>query len=87
MLLVDWDPIGVFGYSGAMDEYDSYASEVCSLLRSGASREQLILHLDRIEKKTMGIRAARAGQAEVADKLLLLYKVVCFEDEQQKLNE
>ncbi|MCW3098796.1 MAG: hypothetical protein JWL77_4414 [Chthonomonadaceae bacterium] len=76
ILLVDWDPIGVFGYTGAMDEYDSYAAEICTMLCGKVSREQLIAHLDDLEKNTMGGRGERPAQAQVADKLLLVYKTV-----------
>ena len=49
VLLVDWDPIGIFGYSGAMNEYVSYAEGICGLMESGATREILIAHLDKAE--------------------------------------
>lgn len=76
ILLVDWDPIGILGYAGAMDEYDSYVTDICGLLHSKTSREQLIAHLDGIEKRRMGMRGERQAQADVADKLLLLYKTI-----------
>ncbi len=81
ILLVDWDPIGVFGYADAMDEYDGYAAEVCRLLRSGVSREALASHLEGIERHRMGARGELTGQTEVAEKLLLLYRTV-LNDEQ-----
>lgn len=55
ILLVDWDPIGVFGHPRAMDEYDSYAVGVYNLLYSGASRQELVEHLRWIEVKLMGV--------------------------------
>ena len=76
VLLVDWDPIGIFGYTGAMDEYDGYATDICDLIRAGASRETLIHHLDTIEKQRMSSRGERPVQAEVADKLLRLYRTI-----------
>ena len=81
-LLVDWDPIGILGYSGAMDEYDSYAAEVSQLLRDGASIETLATHLDRIETQQIGVRGNRMAQAEVAEKLVRLYHTV-LEDEKR----
>ena len=83
VLLVDWEPIGVFGKPNAMDEYDDYAPEICKLLCSGTSRETLIAHLDKIEKQQMRLRGERPAQAEVADKLLLLYRTIS-EDEQRR---
>ena len=70
VLLVDWDPIGILGYPGAIDEYDSYADQVCELIHSGATREDLIGLLDGIEKKWMNLPGERRAQGEVADKLL-----------------
>ena len=82
ILLVDWDLIGILGYPGAMDEYDSYANDICALLRSGVSREALIRHLDTVETQTMSRRGGRKAQAEVADKLLVLFKTIS-DDERQ----
>ena len=73
VLLVDWDPISVLGYPGAMDEYDSYAHKICDMLRSGATRADLIAHLDKLEKHSMGMRGERPTLGEVADKLLDIY--------------
>ena len=56
ILLVDWDPIGVFGHAGAMDEYDSYAVEIYDLLLSDASQEELVAHLCQIERERMEVR-------------------------------
>lgn len=56
ILLVDWDPIGVFGHVGAMDEYDSYAVGIYDLLCSDASQEELTAHLRRIEVVRMEVR-------------------------------
>ncbi len=56
ILLVDWDPIGIFGYIGAMDEYDSYAVGIYDLLCSDASQEELIIYLRRIEVERMEVR-------------------------------
>jgi hypothetical protein len=76
VLLIDWDPIGVLGYSGAMDEYDRYADDICRLIHTGASRELLIAHLDKIEKQRMGLRGERRTQTEVAEKLLAIYEAI-----------
>jgi hypothetical protein len=80
ILLVDWDPLGIFGYPSAMNEYDSYANDICALLRSGVSREALIRHLDTVETQTMSGRGGRKAQAEVADKLLMLFKTIADDE-------
>ncbi len=56
ILLVDWDPIGVFGHARAMTEYDGYAHGIYDLLASDASQEDLVAHLHWIEVKTMEVR-------------------------------
>ncbi len=35
VLLVDWNPIGVFGYPKAMDEYDIYADKSMACFKPG----------------------------------------------------
>lgn len=70
ILLVDWDPIGIFGHAGAMTEYDSYTPDVCDLLMAGASREQLAIHLEQIETVQMGMRGDAVTRKIVAEKLL-----------------
>ncbi|MCW3098211.1 MAG: hypothetical protein JWL77_3829 [Chthonomonadaceae bacterium] len=76
VLLIDWDPIGILGYSGAMDEYDSYVNDICRLIQEGATRDMLVAHLDRIEKQQMGGLGERPVQTEVAEKLLEIYKAI-----------
>ncbi len=76
VLLIDWDPIGILGYSSAMDEYDSYANDICRLIQEGATRDMLVAHLDRIEKHPMGGLGERAVQTEIAEKLLEIYKTI-----------
>lgn len=73
ILLVDWDPIGIFGYPAAMNEYDSYAPHICSLLVSGATRESLAAHLREIMSRQMGITHSHTNCESTADKLLAVY--------------
>ena len=55
VLLVDWDPIGIFGHAGAMNEYDTYAREIYNLLDTETSEEELISCLRQIESERMGV--------------------------------
>ena len=74
ILLVDWDPIGVFGYAGAMDEYDGYAVDVFDLLASDASQEALVTYLRRVEVERMEVKGNPfTPLAAVAAKLRLAY--------------
>lgn len=74
VLLVDWDPLGVFGYVETMDEYDSYAVAIYDLLCAGASKHQIAEHLRAIETERMGVRGC-ANLDAVADKLKQVYEM------------
>ena len=70
VLLRDWDPIGVSDVPEAEDEYDSYVGGVYRLLASGASEDEIVEHLYRIEYDAMGTPAPdREGLRAVARKL------------------
>ena len=72
-MLRDLDPIGVSDVPEAQDEYDSYVGGVYCLLASGASEDEIIEHLYRIESDTMKMPAAdREGLRGVARKLIEL---------------
>ena len=73
VLLRDWDPIGVSDVPEAQDEYDSYVGGVYRLLASGASEDEIIEHLYRIESDRMEMPAAdREGLRGVARELTRL---------------
>lgn len=55
MLLTRWDPIGVRDVPEAQDEYDSYVFDVYELLVSGASEQDIVDHLYRVERLNMGL--------------------------------
>jgi len=54
-LMAHWDPIGVSDVPEAADEYDGYISEICELLKSGASDKKIADHLRTIETEQMGL--------------------------------
>jgi aconitase B len=66
-----WDPIGVAGTPEARDEYDSYASQVFSLLIREAPAEEISLYLVTVETEAMGLSPAE-GARERADKVVHL---------------
>ena len=73
ILWLDWDPIGVNDHPGAIDEYDSYAPTIVSLLARGCSAEELDLHLSHIETYSMGLsQKPAASRTSVVQKLLAL---------------
>ena len=50
ILWAAWDPIGV---GVPLDEYDTYAPQVWELLRSGASEDEVAVHLRRIRERSI----------------------------------
>ena len=72
ILLVDWDPIGVFGHPETMDEYDRYALEAYDLLQSDASAETVTAYLREVETEQMEVRG-NPNLAAVVDKLRRAY--------------
>ena len=64
---------GVSDVPEAQDEYDAYVGGVYRLLVSGASEDEIIEHLYRIESDTMGMPAAdREGLRVVVRELTKL---------------
>jgi hypothetical protein len=55
ILIAEWDPLGVGAISDAQDEYDSYISEIYSILNSGADKVKLVGHLRELETVSMGL--------------------------------
>lgn len=73
VLLQDWDPIGVSDIPEAQDEYSAYVGGVYRLLASGASEDEIVEHLFKIERDTIGLPAVdRKDLRGVARKLIEL---------------
>jgi len=70
VLMQDWDPIGLSDVPEAQGEYDAYVGGVYRLLVSGASEDEIIEHLYKIESDTIGMPATECeGLRGVARKL------------------
>ena len=71
-----WDPIGIAGaFPAAADEYDSYAPQIVSALRQGASSGEIAQLLIRIERDSMGFgEAADDRQQSVALDILAWFE-------------
>ncbi len=69
VLLVDWDPIGVFGHPGTLDEYDSYAAEISARLLAGESAATVADCLRKMQEENMRLRANPEHVSQVAEKL------------------
>lgn len=55
ILIDEWDPIGVGDIPEAHDEYDAYVPEVCSMLVSKKSKNEIFEYLWRLETEHMGL--------------------------------
>lgn len=69
-----WNPIGVVVGSVEdgcpMDEYDSYAPAIVSLLSRGGTVDQVADHLETIRVRRMGLPALRAADSAIATELV-----------------
>lgn len=70
VLIDDWDPIGVRGVAGVVDEYDSYIGQVYQILRGSRSADDLVDCLGRIEQEEIGVGTTERSRRDVALKLL-----------------
>jgi hypothetical protein len=65
ILWAAWDPIG----GVPRDEYESYAPQIASLLRKGATPEAVAAALGEIRTETIGLPPNPVRDREVAEKL------------------
>ena len=75
ILLVEWDPIGIFGEPKTEDEYDRYIPAIYQLLRQGTSQEQLVEHLSQVQREKMEIRPNRLSVNLTAIKLFWFWNM------------
>ncbi len=68
LLWSEWDPIGVNGWGGPEDEYDSYAPRVLRMAQEGASVEAIAAYLDEVVVARIGMRPDSARSRAVAAK-------------------
>jgi hypothetical protein len=69
-LLHEWDPIGIQEFPEAQDEYDSYVPDVCHLVLSGASFEDIFAYLWSLETQHMGLRGDRQRTEHFANRVI-----------------
>jgi hypothetical protein len=70
--LREWDPIGVFPNwpDGPVDEYDSYAPHIVTLLRAGANQTEIADELERIRTEPIGLPGNRPRDEEFARRIV-----------------
>lgn len=79
LLWEEWDPIGVnCDAGGPTDEYDSYALKLYSMLKSNASRDEILNYLVWVRTEYIGIgeKGDPAIEADriVADKAMQIHE-------------
>ena len=57
VLLLWWDPIGVYGASGAVDEYDGYSGHIARMLRAGTDAARIASYLGDVAVNRMRLRS------------------------------
>lgn len=62
LLLVWWDPAGVYGAPEVRGAYAAYVPRLATLLRSGAREAEVAAHLRALEAEEIG----NAGEADLA---------------------
>ena len=72
----NWDPIGVYSYSGEMGEYDGYLPNLYKLLKDGSSEGEVFNFLWSIETDAMGLSGDEHTTREFS-KLLIKLKIKC----------
>jgi hypothetical protein len=70
VLIDDWDPIGVRGVPGAIDEYDAYIGRFYRILAGSRSKDETVNGLSRIELEEIGVSTSESVRNAVAEKLL-----------------
>ena len=75
ILLRLWDPIGVKpGIFAPVDEYNSYAPHIVSMVKGGCTFEELVAHLEHLSSVTMGIGSAtpqsKSRRRDIAEKIV-----------------
>ena len=74
LLWEEWDPIGVNETDCPDDEYDSYALQVFSKLKSGATARELEAYLNWADGENMGLRGSPGRNREIAQRIIDVYR-------------
>jgi len=72
--LREWDPLGIVSAAaergGPFDEYDSYASQIMTMLRHECSVEELVSHLTRVQVEFLEVEPVAERDIEVAKRIV-----------------
>jgi hypothetical protein len=73
LLLLWWDPIGVYGVAEALDEYDTYGGRIGRMLREGTDAVALATYLGDVVEDQIGLARAPDHDAAVARRIVDWY--------------
>lgn len=76
VLITVWDPIGVFGSSYSLDEYDNYVLGVVGHLLKGATVDEIESHLHHIQETMMGFELNERGRLRERVAAEILFEMV-----------
>ncbi|MEL7760999.1 hypothetical protein [Citromicrobium bathyomarinum] len=81
LLWDEWDPIGVNETNCPRDEYDAYARKLYSMLKSSASRDEILNYLVWVRTEYIGL-GEKGDPATNADEVVADKAMKIHEDEQ-----
>ncbi len=81
LLWEEWDPIGVNETDCPSDEYDSYALKIYSMLKSNATRDDVLSYLVWLRTEYIGI-SKMGDPATVADQRVVDRAIQIIKDGQ-----
>jgi hypothetical protein len=75
LLYWQWDPIGVnSGFPWGYDEYDSYAGQIVTQLKTGAGTTEIARYLSEVATDNMGLSGrSERGEVEIARQIVDWY--------------
>lgn len=70
ILLLWWDPIGVYGVREAIDEYDGYSGRAARMLREGVQAPEIAQFLGQVRCDRMGLSPDAPADALAAERIV-----------------
>lgn len=73
LLMLWWDPVGVYGVPEAIDEYDGYVGQIGHLLCEGATSTEVVAHFAELQPR-FGLPANTSRDELAAEKIVEWFK-------------
>jgi len=72
-LVNEWDPIGVKGVPGALNEYDGYIPKIYEMLIQRKTKQDIFKYLWWVETEHMGLVGNKQSTEKFTDRLLEIW--------------